>query len=261
MMLRVGLALYYLCLFVLSGAERCPVHFKPASEAADDNGNGFGNNAVACESITSADPLLALQWLTTTEDIVSFETPGALHPNEIDTESTKFQCHIWSIRKQRLPNKCDRADFSFETSWVNAGCKVTLTYSSYSSKCLKQVSRVVSKLNVTVSTSLSKAPRDVHLLRIHDNNSGSMAAILSELYVHADLSGSVLRRIPLVSLDLVTRAAALQDEGAGEPSARAWQLWSAAHLLQAEHLAVDRVAPRAGGGVEEGPLQYTGGGG
>jgi hypothetical protein len=243
LMFRGGIIIICLWLTMLSGAERCPVHFKPAVQAVS------AKYSAECVSLTSADPLLALQWLTT-ETSASASSP----------ERTNTSCHIWSIRKQRLPNKCDHSDLVFETSWANTGCKVTLTYSSYISKCYRQISRAVSKLGVTLLTTLSETPTDVHLLRIHDNNLGSMPAILSELYQNTDTesSGSILRHIPFLSLDLSVRPAALQDVGAGDSSAHAWQLWSAAYLLQSENFAVSRVTPDTKEESKEMPLQYTG---
>lgn len=244
MKLLLWLTLVYLSHTVLIRAERCPVHFKPEKEGKQ------------CVSITSLDPLLALSWLTT-EDT----THSHSKQNPKENKNVTQHCHIWSIRKQRIPNKCDNIDFSFETTWVNAGCKVTLTYSSYTSKCSQQVSRITSKIGCAFSNSVSNTPppTDVHLLRVHDNHLGSVPAILSELYRQRnEHRRSILQRIPLISLDLVMYPAALHDIGAGDSSAHAWQLWSAWYLLQSEIFTVTRVMPYTAKDFKNKPLQYTG---
>lgn len=256
LVVRFVLAYLPVYLTALSRAERCPVHFKPEKDGQ--------HTSTQCVSITSLDPLLALNWLTTEDTTINH---GVVDTKEVRNKS--HRCRIWSIRKQRIPNKCDRIDFSFEMSWVNAGCEVSLTYSSYKFKCSQQVSRVASKLGFEFSSSLSnEPPRGVHLLRVHDNHKGSMPALLSEVYLQTKLVSSILQHIPVLSLDLVLHPAALQDTGAGDSSAHAWQLWSAATLLQAEMFTVSRVTPHIPADEEKDdaknddfkdkPLQYAG---
>ena len=182
-----------------------------------------------CVSITSLDPLLALSWLTT-EDT----THSHSKQNPKENKNVTQHCHIWSIRKQ---------------------------YSSYTSKCSQQVSRITSKIGCAFSNSVSNTPppTDVHLLRVHDNHLGSVPAILSELYRQRnEHRRSILQRIPLISLDLVMYPAALHDIGAGDSSAHAWQLWSAWYLLQSEIFTVTRVMPYTAKDFKNKPLQYTG---
>lgn len=251
-MLRVVLTLYFLCFSALVEARQCPVHFKPVGRVQRQR------DRADCESITSADPLHALQWLTTA---TSNSVRNGSVAGVVDTDGKNSSCQVWSIRKQKTLRKCGPFDFSFETYWVKAGCAVTLTFTARSSSCSRLVSREVSALGVLFSSaSVLKAPQNAQFLRIHDNGLGSVPATLTEMYGKQEDSGSALRDIPLVSLDLALHPAALQDEGAGHSSARAWQLWAARELVRAEGLAVCRVrrAGRGEGRQAPAPTQHSG---
>lgn len=234
----------------MSQAGRCPVHYKPAPYVSNSDEQSITppENISECVPITSLDPLLALAWLTTEGLTYDVSYPPSVYYGS-------NTCHIWSIRKQRIPSQCDRNDFAFEQNWVTAGCKVTLTYSFYTSKCRRQISRAVSTLAFTFLTKLSHAPPNISLLRIHDNSEGSTPAVLSELH---GLSESPLRGVPLISLGLGVNPTALHDVGIGDVSAHAWKLWSAYHVLKSEGFVVSKVISFLGSDTRDMPLQFAG---
>ena len=256
MSLQVKKVLFiFLWSVVLSGFGHCPIHFKPFSLEGKQKDHNV-DLASKCVSLNSEDPLLALNWFTTINE--SLSSAVALESN---SESTNKRCHVWTIRKQRIPNKCDRELFSFEVTLIRVGCQVTLTYLTYSTKCYDQSSRSISKLGVTMINSLSKAPSSpVDLLKVYDNGLGSMPAVLSTIYSF-DKKSSIrllLRNTPFISLDLVMYPSALLDIGAGDVSSHAWQIWSSYHLLQSENFIVVDISSFSNGTYKDKPMQYTG---
>jgi hypothetical protein len=185
---------------------------------------------------------------------------GPAHSLNNRTGSSSRSCHVWSIRKQLHPTNCDQLEFAFEVSWLRVGCAVTMTYSAFSSKCSRQLFRDATALGIVFipfRRSQFKPPPSVNMIRIHDNGRGSAVATLSGMYLRQAGTGSVLQDISLLSLDLAVNPIALQDEGAGDSSARAWRLWCSHKLLQSAGLAVWRVEGRRAVGRQE-PAQFTG---